>query len=95
MGLPLTPFSLLAVTFVLGIGIDSAVFLNAGSWSMSAILVAWLTTLLGTATLLLANHPVVWSLGVSLSIGMTAAFVAALLVTPALSRPAASPAPPA
>jgi predicted exporter len=89
MGMALTPFSLLAVTFVLGIGIDSAVFLHADKSSMPAILVAWLTTVLGTGVLLLANHPVIWSLGVMLSIGMTAAFIAALLVTPALRRAAA------
>lgn len=86
MGMALTPFSLLAVTFILGIGIDSAVFLHSGPSTMPAVLVAWLTTVVGTTALLMAHHPVIWSLGVMLSLGMTAACIASLLISPTLRR---------
>ncbi|MFM2092120.1 MAG: hypothetical protein RLZZ127_2609, partial [Planctomycetota bacterium] len=82
---PITPLSVLVTVFVLGIGIDAAVFLRAGRWSLPAVLAAWATTVLGTASLLIAEHPVVRGLGVSLTLGLTAAFIATLLITPALA----------
>ncbi len=85
MGLPLTPFSLLAAAFILGIGIDSAVFLaDSDATAFSPIIAVWVTTLVGVGSMAFAVHPVLRTIGISLSLGMTAAFIAAILVTPAI-----------
>jgi len=85
IGLPLTPFSLLAAAFILGIGIDSAVFLaDSDEAAFSPIIAVWVTTLVGVGSMAFSVHPVLRTIGVSLSLGMTAAFIAAILVTPAI-----------
>ena len=85
IGLPLTPFSLLAAAFILGIGIDSAVFLaDSDEAAFSPIIAVWVTTLVGVGSMAFAVHPVLRTIGISLSLGMTAAFIAAILVTPAV-----------
>ena len=85
IGLPLTPFSLLAAAFILGIGIDSAVFLAESDESaFSPIIAVWVTTLVGVGSMAFSVHPVLRTIGISLSLGMTAAFIAAILVTPAI-----------
>ena len=84
MGLALTPFSLLAAAFILGIGIDSAVFLADGDEAaFSPIIAVWVTTLVGVGSMAFSVHPVLTAIGISLSLGMTAAFFTAILVTPA------------
>ena len=85
LGLPLTPFSLLAAAFILGIGIDSAVFLaDSDEPAFSPIIAVWVTTVVGVGSMAFAVHPVLHTIGISLAIGMTAAFIAAILVTPAV-----------
>jgi len=85
MGLPLTPFSLLAAAFILGIGIDSAVFLaDRDEAAFSPIIAVWVTTLIGVGSMAFSVHPVLRTIGISLALGMTAAFIAAILVTPAI-----------
>ena len=84
IGLALTPFSLLAAAFILGIGIDSAVFLADGDEAaFSPIIAVWVTTLVGVGSMAFSVHPVLTAIGISLSLGMTAAFLTAILVTPA------------
>ena len=85
IGLPLTPFSLLAAAFILGIGIDSAVFLaDSDEAAFSPIIAVWVTTLVGVGSMAFSVHPVLRTIGISLSLGMTAAFIAAILITPAV-----------
>ena len=86
-GVALSPFSLLAAAFLLGIGIDSAIFLagRQGPASLSPVLNAALTTIVGMGAMILADHPVVRAIGICLTMGMSATLVAALLVTPALT----------
>lgn len=88
MGQPLTPFSLLVAAFMVGIGIDSALFLASGQGAEAVppVLVATATTIAGVGTLVFAHHPLVRSMGISLTIGMTLCLVACLLVTPGLAR---------
>ena len=88
LGQPLTPFSLLAAAFMGGIGIDSALFLASGQGprAVPPVLVASLTTIAGVATLVFAHHPLIRSIGISLTIGMTLCLIACLLITPPLRR---------
>lgn len=88
LGVPLSPFALLGIAFVLGIGIDSAVFLahERGSAALSPILNASFTTIAGFGSMALAVHPVVAGMGLTLSLGMTAALFTSLLIAPALAR---------
>lgn len=87
LGQPLTPFSLLAAAFILGIGIDSAVFLAEGDASaFSPVLAVWITTVVGVGSMATAVHPVLRAIGIALVVGMTAAFFASILVTPSLLR---------
>ncbi len=92
LGFPLTPFSLLAAAFILGIGIDSAVFLADGDESaFSPVIAVWVTTVIGVGSMALATHPVLRMIGISLVIGMTAAFFTSILITPAVMRVSRSP----
>jgi predicted exporter len=88
-GIELTPFSALGAAFVGGIGIDSAIFLSQPhrrATALSPVMAASLTTILGVSTLLLANHPMIFSIGITLVIGMSASLIACLLITPGIVR---------
>ena len=66
--------------------------------TVMAVLVNGLTTIIGFGSMLVAGHRGIYSLGLFLTIGMTAALIAALIVLPVLLKllpPAASPSPPA
>jgi uncharacterized protein len=51
-----------------------------------AVLVSGLTTLLGFGALVLADHPALHSIGLTVLIGIAAAIPAALFVVPSLAR---------
>lgn len=84
LGQPLTPLSLLAAAFIGGIGIDSALFLAARreASGLSPVLAATATTLAGTVTLACATHPLIQSVGLALTLGMTMCLFACVLLTP-------------
>jgi predicted RND superfamily exporter protein len=50
----------------------------------TSVHVSALTTVIGTAALLLAWHPVLFSMGLTLTIGILAGYVTAMWVVPAL-----------
>lgn len=88
MGIKLDPFAVLAAAFIGGIGIDSAVFLTHSprARTLSPVLVASITTIVGMLSLLSAQHPTIYTLGRTLLIGMSCCLVACLLITPAITR---------
>jgi predicted exporter len=88
MGIKLDPFAVLAAAFIGGIGIDSAVFLTHSprARTLSPVLVASITTIVGMLSLLSAQHPTIYTLGRTLLIGMSCCLVACLLITPAVAR---------
>jgi len=88
MGMKLDPFAVLAAAFIGGIGIDSAVFLTHSprARTLSPVLVASITTIVGMLSLLSAQHPTIYTLGRTLLIGMSCCLVACLLITPAVAR---------
>jgi predicted exporter len=88
--------SLIAAILVLGLSIDYGIFMahacregeGAGTVPF-AITLSAVTTAAGAAALLFARHPVLFSIGLSLSTGVLAGYAAAVWVVPAL-RPAAA-----
>ena len=88
MGVKLDPFAVLAAAFIGGIGIDSAVFLTHSprARTLSPVLVASFTTIVGMVSLLSAQHPTIYTLGRTLLIGMSCCLVACLLITPAVAQ---------
>lgn len=93
LGIKLDPFAVLAAAFIGGIGIDSAVFLTHSprARTLSPVLVASITTIVGMLSLLSAEHPTIYTLGRTLLIGMSCCLVACLLITPAIARRADPP----
>ena len=87
LGQPLTPFALLAAAFIGGIGIDSAIFLASRqrATALAPVLAATITTIVGVGSMMLATHPILRSIGTTLTIGMSTCLIACLLVTPALA----------
>lgn len=89
-GLPLNISNLIAGIIVLGLCIDYGIctvyahkrgMRSDMSWAMT---LSALTTVLGAAVLLLARHPAFFSIGVMLVSGITAGYVYAWLVLPAM-----------
>jgi predicted RND superfamily exporter protein len=94
-GVPLNLFTLLAVPFVLGYGIDDHVFLvhRAGAGAAAAVTTTGravaltsLSTAAGFGGLLLARHDGLRQLGAAGSLAVLACLLAALALAPALLR---------
>ncbi len=92
LGLDFTLFNVVATILVIGLGVDYGIFMVcklAQGMNRSvdrAVLVSGLTTLAGFGALVLARHPALHSIGVTVLLGIGAAIPAALLVIPALHR---------
>ena len=97
MGMKLNIFNIVVIPTVIGIGVDNGVhiyhrYLEEGPGSLRfvlrhtglAITMTTLTTLVGYSGLILARHPGLNSIGDLAVIGITAAFVAAVLLMPAI-----------
>ncbi len=94
MGEELTPFSVLVAAFVGGIGIDCAIFLAQGEQRarlVSPVIACIATAIAGTSTMIVAHHPLLAGVGLTLTIGMGSCLVACLLLTPALAGRGAPP----
>jgi len=83
---------LAAMFLVLGLGVDYGIFMALGHEKQEelgtrrAVLVSGLSTLAGFGALILARHPALHSIGLTVLIGIAAALPAALFVAPALGR---------
>lgn len=83
-------YSIAATFLVLGLGVDYGIFMAMrGSedddlGTEQAVLVSGLTTVVGFGALVLAQHPALHSIGLTVLIGIAAAVPAALVVVPAL-----------
>ena len=94
LGLPIDLMNSIFVIFVIGVGEDYAVFLvtsKLDEWrgqsshaaaNSASVLVSALTTIFGFGVMVIANHPVLFSMGVTVLIGMGFAFLATLIVVP-------------
>ena len=98
LGIPFNIINTLVTVFVAGLGIDYGIFFvqtYRGSTSAAnadarlklagaGVLVAALTTLFGFGSLALANHPALFSVGITTGIGVASALLLTLLVVPTL-----------
>ncbi len=92
LGMPLTAASLIAAMIVVGLVIDYGVYMvfdeharMHADAALSVHLSAW-SPLVGAGALLLARHPVMFDIGVTLVTGITAGYACAFWVVPALYR---------
>jgi predicted RND superfamily exporter protein len=97
LGVSLNPANLIAFPLILGVGADNGVHVlhdfrnrrRGVRYQLShatgrGIMVAALTTILGFGTLMIANHRGLASLGLALTLGVTACMLTALVFLPAL-----------
>ncbi len=89
LGIPLNVFSMVAAVLIIGLGVDYGVFMvmhkngEGGLGTEKAVLVSGLTTLAAFGALVLAGHPALHTIGVTVLLGIGAAVPSALLVIPA------------
>jgi 1-acyl-sn-glycerol-3-phosphate acyltransferase len=94
LGLPIDLMNSIFVIFVIGVGEDYAVFLVTSKleeWrgrpgqtavNSASVLISALTTIFGFGVMVLADHPVLFSMGVTVLIGMGFTFLATLIIVP-------------
>ena len=94
LGLPVDMMNSIFVIFIIGIGEDYSVFLvtsKLDEWrgqpqrlaaTSASVLISALTTLFGFAVLVFAQHPVLFSMGTIVLLGMSSAFLATIVLTP-------------
>ncbi|WP_020677818.1 MMPL family transporter [Geopsychrobacter electrodiphilus] len=90
LGLEMNLFNVAAAILIIGLGVDYGIFMVCHSQqpedlaSSRAVLVSGLTTLAGFGALVLAKHPALHSIGLTVLLGISAAVPTAVLVIPAL-----------
>jgi predicted exporter len=90
LGLEFNLFNVIATILVIGLGVDYGIFMvckvteGLDRATGKAVLVSGLTTLAGFGALVMARHPALHSIGVTVLLGIGSAIPAALLVIPAL-----------
>jgi len=94
LGLPIDMMNSVFVIFIIGIGEDYSVFLvtsKLDEWrgqpqrlaaTSASVLISALTTIFGFAVLVFAKHPMLFSMGTTVLIGMGFSFIATLILTP-------------
>ncbi len=94
LGLPIDLMNSVFVIFIIGIGEDYSVFLvtsKLDEWrghpqrlaaTSASVLISALTTIFGFAVLVFARHPVLFSMGTTVLLGMLFSFAATLILTP-------------
>jgi predicted exporter len=92
LGIGFNLFNIIATILIIGLGVDYGIFMvcriseGHSHRSERAVLVSGLTTLAGLGGLVLAKHPALHSIGLTVFLGIGAAIPGALLVIPALYR---------
>ncbi|SBV98237.1 putative Exporter protein [uncultured delta proteobacterium] len=92
-GLSLNIFHAMALPLIMALSVDYGVFMLArqegvlDSDSRKGVLLSGLTTLSGFGSLLLAKHPALFSLGMTVTLGLAASLSAALWLVPRLVSP--------
>ncbi len=94
LGLPIDMMNSVFVIFIIGIGEDYSVFMvtsKLDEWrgrpqrlaaTSASVVISALTTIFGFAVLVFARHPVLFSMGTTVLLGMVFAFIATLVMTP-------------
>ncbi|HEY3278492.1 MAG TPA: MMPL family transporter [Syntrophorhabdaceae bacterium] len=91
-GIEFNLFNIIATILVIGLSVDLGIFMvsrisqgNDDNTNM-AVLLGGLTSLVGMGALTLARHPALYSIGISVLLGMCGAIPSALFVVPAFYR---------
>jgi 1-acyl-sn-glycerol-3-phosphate acyltransferase len=94
LGLSINLMNSVFVIFIIGVAEDYSVFLvtsKLDEWrglpklaavNCASVLISALTTIFGIGVLVIAKHPVLYSMGTTVLLGMVAAFIATLILTP-------------
>lgn len=89
LGLEMNLFNVIASILIIGLGVDYGIFMvchiqqEEDLASSRAILVSGMTTLVGFGALVLARHPALHSIGLTVLLGISAAVPTAIFVIPA------------
>jgi len=92
LNISLTAPAVIAAMVVVGLCIDYGVFMlysyhhELDTGTEKAVWVSALTTIVGAFSLLFARHPVLFSIGLTLTMGLIAGYLAAQYIVPALYR---------
>jgi len=98
LNIPFNPANMIVVPLILGVGADNGVHVlhdfrsrRGGVYTLTratgrGIMVKALATVLGFGTLMISNHRGIYSLGLSLTLGVTCCMLTALVFLPALLR---------
>lgn len=92
LGTAFNPFNIIAVILIIGLGVDYGIFMvckiseNYAHDTDQAVLFSGLTTMAGFGALILARHPAMHSIGLTVILGIGAAIPSALFVIPALYK---------
>ncbi|MDR0828122.1 MAG: MMPL family transporter [Desulfovibrio sp.] len=87
-------FHAMALPLVMALSVDYGIFIlshlegRLGKESRTGVLLSGITTLSGFGVLLLTRHPALHSIGLTVSLGLSAALVTALVLLPHLADPA-------
>ena len=88
-GTPLNASAAVAALIVCGLCIDYGIFMvyscrdsNADEATTTAVVLSALTTLIGSGTLLFAKHPILFSIGRTITVGVLAGFLTSFFVVP-------------
>ena len=91
-GLSLNIANLIAAIVAMGLCIDYGIFMIYGyehelkKSAVLAVTISAVTTLIGAGALIFARHPALFSIGITLVIGVTAGYVSSILVIPSLEK---------
>lgn len=89
LNLEMNLFNVIASILIIGLGVDYGIFMVCHNQqeidlaSSRAILISGLTTLVGFGALVLAEHPALYSIGLTVLLGISAAVPTAIFVIPA------------
>ena len=92
LGIAFNLFNVVAAILIIGLGVDYGIFMvtkisqGLDAATERAVFVSGLTTIAGFGALVLARHPALHSIGLSVLIGIGAAIPAALVIIPAMYR---------
>lgn len=90
LGQTINAANLMATIIVIGLSVDYGIFMayrcryNLQTGTVTAVTLSVLSTLIGAGALLFAKHPALFSVGMTLAIGISAGALAAVLVVPAM-----------
>jgi len=94
LGIPIDLMNSIFVIFIIGVGEDYSVFMMTAKldeWRghphkaaviSASVLISALTTIFGFGVMVIADHPVLFSMGATVLIGMVFTFIATLVLTP-------------